>query len=129
MDKELFVETITRSIIGHSFWKAHFQSIIENGTNEFTPEAIEKDDFCNLGKWLNGGIDEEAKSDEEYFQVKEAHKKFHACAGDVLRMALSGDKEGAKKRISVGGDYAGLSSELHQLLMKWRAKYKTPAPK
>jgi len=126
VDNELFVEAITKYIVGHSFWKSRFQQAIESGTSEFTAEEIKKDDWCNLGKWLYEGVLEKARADEEYSQLREVHKNFHICAGEVLEMALSGKKEEAKKRISVGGDYAMLSSDLHQLLMKWRAKYKTP---
>lgn len=125
MDKELFIETITKYIVGHSFWKMHFQDAINSGVSEFTPEEITKDDWCNLGKWLGKGVHEEAKADEEYLQVKELHKQFHICAAEVLKMALSGNKEEAGKRIGIGGDYTEISSNLMQSLMKWRAKYKT----
>lgn len=113
-------EEIKKAVGAHGMWKKRLLDAIETGKSEFNPDNVVKDNNCDFGKWLYGDtISATAKAMPEYQMCRQLHEKFHKIAGDVLRMAVNGQKDQALAAISPQSEFGTLSTSLTQALMKW----------
>jgi hypothetical protein len=108
-------------------WKARLNSAIETGASEFAPEKVCTDNQCDFGQWLYGATLTVAdKAGDHYEKVRKAHSEFHKLAGDVLRLALAGNKKDeARRLICAGSRFADLSASLTTAMMAWRKQTST----
>ncbi len=115
------ISEIDAALAAHAAWKKRLMDAITSGTSEFTPDIVERDNACQFGKWLHG-LSEEDTGSEDYRKVKELHAGFHRTAAEILRLALSGAKDEALKKISSGGPYPSISGKLVLALQNWKSK-------
>jgi hypothetical protein len=109
------VEDLDRAIGAHGIWKIQLKSAIESGELEVPVETILMDNQCEFGKWLYGkAISSKDKSSTHYKTIKLLHSAFHRTAAQVAKLAISGNKDEAKKMIAPDGEYSKISSELIQ---------------
>ena len=113
-------EEIKKAVGAHGMWKKRLLDAIESGASEFNPDNVCKDNLCEFGKWLYGDtVPAAAKTMPEYEKIRELHGKFHKIAGDVLKLATTGQKDKALAAISASSEFGTLSTSLTQALMKW----------
>lgn len=118
-------EEITKAIGAHGLWKSRLASAIETGKSDFTVDKVCVDNQCDFGRWFYGTtLTAEDKKNPSYEVVRKLHAEFHKITGDVLRLALAGKKEEAKKLIDDKSHYFKLSTELTQAMMKWKSSIK-----
>jgi len=114
-------ETIDSALTAHSLWKNRLYEAINNGQSEFKVETVMKDDACAFGQWL-GTVQGEAKNVEILQKVKSLHTEFHKVAAEILKLALTGKKEEALKKLERGGGYGNISGKLILTLNDWKGK-------
>ena len=105
-------------IDAHQAWKQKLRSAIGGGEErKLNPNDVCKDNLCALGKWIYGAGREYART-SEYEPLRHTHAEFHVCAGDILRRAQSGDRDGANAMLV--GDFFDLSNRTvkHIVAMK-----------
>ena len=101
-------------IDAHQAWKQKLRSAIGGGEErKLNPDDVCKDNLCALGKWIYGAGREYERT-SEYEPLRHTHAKFHVCAGDILRRAQAGDKDGANAILV--GDFFDLSNRTVQLI-------------
>jgi hypothetical protein len=114
-------EAIDAALSAHAQWKTRLENAIATSQSESRPDIVKKDNVCQFGQWLYALSAEDAKS-EDYKKVKELHADFHATAGAILELALSGKKEEAKREMEVGGSYRKATGKLVLALESWKSK-------
>jgi hypothetical protein len=86
-------------------------------------QTIEKDNDCELGKWLYGE-GRKYVSDSMLGELIRAHAAFHRSAAAIAAMAQSGKQKEAEALLnSSESQYAKLSLQMVGILMKFRTKY------
>lgn len=117
-------DEITSAISKHGQWKVRLKNAIDSGKFDGDINSVAKDDQCDFGKWLQGGISEEFKKSADYAAIKELHAKFHKVAAKVAQLAHTGQKAEAEKMIAFGGEFHSESAKLVAALMKWDSSVK-----
>ena len=121
MNADDLINEINNAIGAHGSWKIKLRTAVNKGESDQTPEDVRCDDKCVFGKWLNGStIDTATRSGAPYQVIKRLHAEFHVCASEVLRKAITGDKNGAIEMLE--GDFAARSEKLVRGLRKWKGE-------
>ena len=106
------------AVDAHMKWKKRLLDYIDgDSTEELKVDVVCRDDRCPLGHWIYGRGGSEFGYSETFFDMKAHHANFHRCAGEVLRAAQSGDREGALQLLH-HGDYLRASERVKTLLAK-----------
>lgn len=91
------------AIAAHAKWKVRLRVFLEDpGKDSLKPDEVERDDQCDLGKWIYGEGSKNA-GDAAFATLEEAHRQFHVLAGDVIRKAVAGRRLEAEAILS--GEY------------------------
>ena len=99
-------EEITNAISAHGAWKHKLRKAIDSGTSESTPDKVKMDNNCSFGKWLHERIEPSAKSSPFYDEVVKLHARFHAAAGEILALAIDGQKDKANELMGATKDFS-----------------------
>lgn len=84
------------AIAAHVTWKVRLSQFVEGTrTERISSSDVERDNLCDLGKWIHG---EGAafKAAPHYQDLVSKHAHFHIRAAEVVRKVENGDKEGAR---------------------------------
>ena len=77
----------------HARWEQELERLIQGGD---TAIRLQSHEDCDLGRWIYGrGLSTYGKL-RDVWLLKEAHKRFHRTAAEVLRLAEQGDAKGAE---------------------------------
>jgi len=83
---------LEEAIGAHEAWCDKLELTLRNKNPEqYDPAIVGADHLCILGKWLyneNGG--KALAKYPEYEAVRQAHAKFHSCAGGIIENHRSG---------------------------------------
>jgi methyl-accepting chemotaxis protein len=88
------------AILVHIKWKVRLRQFIDGtGKEKLSSTSVDRDDACELGKWL---LDEgmQYKDSAHYESLCSHHTEFHHIASAIIKMAEDGNKDGATKMIS-----------------------------
>ena len=111
------------AVSAHQKWKMRLRMAIDGkSTEKLDPNAICKDDQCDLGKWIHGDGGKAMGSKPEFGHLKTSHADFHKIAGDVLRKSLAGDKAAASALLD--GEFFQTSTKVIQAITKCKAACK-----
>ncbi|MEZ5798902.1 MAG: CZB domain-containing protein [Paracoccaceae bacterium] len=112
------VEAIWAAIGAHGVWKMRLKTAITLGKSDLTVANVCRDDLCDFGKWLNSpSLPAALRQSDDFRTIRARHAEFHKCAGDVLGLALSGQKDAALTRLD--GDFAAQSQGLALAMRQW----------
>jgi hypothetical protein len=117
----LTTEAIDAALVAHGHWKQHLQDATAAGWSEFSPDDIKRDDICQFGRWLYS-LPPEVKGSKDFVHVKELHAEFHRIAGNILALAIAGQRDEALKMLAPGGGYGGVSGRLVIALENWKSR-------
>ncbi|WP_035384565.1 CZB domain-containing protein [Ferriphaselus sp. R-1] len=111
------------AIDAHMKWKLRLSAVIDGTSTEtLDPDVIGRDDQCVLGKWIHGEGGRRYEDSMLFEKLRDDHATFHRCAANVLREALTGDKEQARVMLTTG-DYSRASMHVTSALAKLYARY------
>lgn len=115
-------EEIRKAIGTHGLWKSRLLSAIETGKSDFQPDHVCKDHLCEFGKWLYGpSLPATVKQSPDYEACRKLHADFHQVAADVLRYAVTGQKQKAIDAMGHRSRYADVSAQLTSAMSRWKA--------
>jgi len=114
-----FDREIKSAIGAHGLWRTHLLSAIKTGYSDYTPSQARQDHLCSFGQWLENLDNPAIKSSSHYRNCVELHRRFHAVAASVLKLALSGKRDAARQSMDVGGEFASASMELTTAMLQW----------
>lgn len=105
------------AIDAHVKWKERLQEHITGRSQEtLTMDSVARDDACALGVWLNGEGSQHYGHAPGFDAVRQAHTRFHRCAGDVLTTAGKGRPDEALRMLEEG-EYARASDDVTNALV------------
>ncbi len=111
-------DQIASAIAAHQEWKARLIHAIQQGSSDYQPTIVEKDDQCALGHWLCD-CDPELLQSIHYQTVRQLHADFHREAARILELALNGQRGQACLALGLGSQYVKISSALVLEMRKW----------
>jgi len=114
---------IEQAIISHRRWKAAL-GLIVCGHQQPDPAYLERDDACEVGRWL---ADEAARAFgtlPEFAEACEAHRAFHHTCAAVMRLAMSGNTAGAAAMLAAGGEISRASERLTRAFRALEARHR-----
>lgn len=81
----------------HVVWKNRLGSLVHGVSHEPLGAALlGQDGICQLGALINGAAFEAFRDMEAFWQLSEAHQKFHQLASVVIEKLQDGDVGGAE---------------------------------
>ncbi len=95
------------AIKSHTFWKVTLRWMIR-GQHRVDGEKLERDDACEIGKWLRADGSKHSGCPAYQTLVRE-HAEFHTRAGAVARTLSEGNSEAALVMMSEQGEFAQAS--------------------
>jgi len=112
------------AVKAHSNWMLRLFNYCKGTSQEkLDPRTIEKDNVCDLGKWLHGEGGKFA-ADPEFPGLMKAHAAFHKSAASVVVLVDRGQRSEAEKLLTAGdSEYRQLSTQVVGLLKKLERKY------
>ncbi|MFN7937264.1 MAG: CZB domain-containing protein [Bryobacteraceae bacterium] len=109
---------LTEVIISHAQWRQRFADYLE-GHGQMDLAQVEADNQCPYGRWLYGeGL--EYRDLPEFGAVVESHRRFHAAAGQVMRLAPTLPPGKALDLISLNSVFANASMAFVTALCMFR---------
>lgn len=99
-------------------WKQRLEEAVGNRGAGLDAAQLEKDNLCELGKWLYASP--EHGSHPHYEKARKLHAEFHRQAAAVLRLGLKGQTEAALQSLRPGSDYLKVSASLVLELSAWK---------
>jgi len=118
MDEAQKKEKVAAAIKAHFGWFDRIRSAISSGKSEFKPEIVVTDNNCEFGKWIYSDMKAVCTDQNLYNEIKDVHAQFHKKAGEILAMALRGEKDAATKEVAMGSALNTMSGKLVLLLRR-----------
>jgi hypothetical protein len=88
---------LSQAVLVHQQWKSRLNQILGGtSTEKLDPFTVGKDDQCELGQWIHGEGQKQFHDAPEFLELKQCHAHFHKKAGEVVKMAISGNLKGAQ---------------------------------
>lgn len=108
------------AVAAHANWKLKISLLREGRLQEpLDPRKIQRDDVCDLGKWIHGEGVRHAQR-PEFQALRDAHSRFHIYTASLVEKLQSGNRI-PESELSLGSDYGKLSAEVVQMLRAlWR---------
>jgi len=104
---------VAAAIESHQDWKLRLRAVIEGRSQErLDPRIIGRDDQCQLGKWIHTAGARQFGGRRKFADLRARHAYFHVCAGRILTLALSGQKEAAVTEIGPTGEFSRVSRDV-----------------
>jgi hypothetical protein len=104
------------AIKAHVQWKAKLRAYLQAPNKSLNPVEIEKDNNCELGKWLHGEGARHAGK-QTYKDLVVEHAKFHKAAADVVRRADSGKKVLEETILGNSSTFSSVSGRVVELII------------
>jgi len=101
------------AIEAHQKWKMRLQAVVDSKSREkLDPKVVCRDDQCDLGKWIDGEGARQFAGQAQFVDLSRKHTYFHVCAGHVLTLAQSGQRDLATAALASGGEFATASRDV-----------------
>lgn len=88
----------------HTFWKVTLRWLV-NGDKVLDVERFGDHHACELGRWIDDQREQLARY-PAYETLELEHAEFHRLAGEVARLAVTGEREEAAKHLAPEGDFS-----------------------
>ena len=109
------------AIAAHSAWKRKLAQYVAKPDKSIDPAQLEKDDRCELGRWIYGEGRKHA-SDPTFKELTKEHADFHRAAADVVRRANAGNSVSEEVVLGARSAYARATTAVVQALMALKQK-------
>ena len=112
------------AVKAHTNWMLRLFGYARGTSQEkLDAQSIEKDNVCDLGKWLRGEGRKYA-AEPEFSELVTAHAAFHKSAASIVVLVDQGKRSKAEQLLmAVDSDYRQRSFEVIGLLRKLQRKY------
>jgi hypothetical protein len=102
-------DEIEEAVGAHGLWKGRLHTAIETGSCKFTVASVVQDSQCAFGKFLYSNADPAIRNSPHWRTCLDLHSKLHQSGARVLQLALTGNKEAAKKEMDSQSEFFRLS--------------------
>lgn len=113
---------LNKAIKAHSAWKIRLKEAIDTGKSEVSASQAKDSHKCEFGKWLDS-LPPSEKALDDYKTIVPLHDKFHQEAGNILQMALGGQKDKAHEALTnITSEFMYTSAQLINSISGWKRK-------
>lgn len=82
------------------------------------------DNDCSFGKWLHERMESSKEKESSYYlEIVQLHAEFNAASGEILNLALLGEKDKACKLMGLSDEFAQKSCYLKKKMKAWQASF------
>jgi hypothetical protein len=107
----------------HRNWRVRLRSYLDGSSKEkLDASTIEKDDVCQLGKWIYDAKPNMG-GEAEFQELVKLHAEFHRTAASVVRTNEAGNKAEAAKMIDGDSAFQRISIKVISAIHKVAAKH------
>ncbi len=103
--------TLDKAVNAHRQWKTTLQAAAAN-RETLDVETIQRDDCCDLGKWLASDGRRLYGHRPEFTNLVNKHSAFHSIAGVVAAFINDGVQDAARSHLRGGSQFAFASTEV-----------------
>ena len=103
----------------HHRWVDRVEDAIVTGSVDEDLTEVVREDACQIGRWLNGGISEELRETALYKVTKGRHAGFHRSLAAVLQLAREDKEDEARLSLSDQGEFGQAAFKMRQTLEQW----------
>jgi aerotaxis receptor len=114
-------QVFSAAIDAHTKWKSRLRMCIDNHDKCADPAVVEKDNACDLGKWIYGD-GQRFSNDGEFRQLRQDHASFHRCAAGIIR-SVQRNRTSEAERV-LASEYSEISSRVIRALTRLKARCK-----
>ncbi|GAA6141605.1 CZB domain-containing protein [Hydrogenophaga sp. 5NK40-0174] len=98
---------VDKAIASHEQWKDRLRQALDGSSPEILdPEAVCRDDRCDLGRWLHGTGRERLGHHVAFTALVASHQSFHRQAARVIELSQSGRKQEAERELDTAYRHA-----------------------
>lgn len=92
---------IDAAIASHERWRLQLQDMMNGRSQEvMRPERICQDEYCDLGRWLNGVGKARLGHYPAFDMLVARHKYFHQQVADVVALHEAGEQQKAEQLLN-----------------------------
>jgi len=114
----------TAWIDAHRNWRIRLKDYVGGSSNEkLDASTIEKDNVCQLGKWIYEARPN-MRQEAEFQELVTLHAEFHKTAASVVRASDAGKKAEAAKMIDTASEFQRISNKVIAAIQKVAARHK-----
>ncbi len=107
----------------HRNWRIRLKDYVGGTSKEkLDASTIEKDNVCQLGKWMYEAMPN-MKGEAEFQELVRLHAQFHKTAASVVKASDAGKKHEAAKMLDTASDFQKLSNQVIAAIQKIAAKH------
>lgn len=108
-----------KAVAAHSAWKVKLRNAALNHEH-LDDKTIMRDDACALGKWVYGEGGHQHGRKPSFETLKDKHRVFHRCAGQVAEVVNSGQADRAQRMLGHGTPFAEATQEVMSAIQALR---------
>lgn len=116
-------DEIDKAIFVLGIWKQKLRAAVYSGVSESTPRKVRARGDFSFGKWLHERIETSGKESPYYVEILQLHTEFHLAAGEILSLALLGEKEKVNQLMGLSEEFSQKSSYLMKKMKVWQASF------
>jgi len=118
---------LDNAIAAHADWRSKLRTAASRHEHEqLDTDTIQRDDCCELGKWLHGPGGAQYGSRATFVQLIAEHKHFHQEAVKVARVANTGDSAQVEEMMGSGSAFSHSTNEVSRLIVQLKSELKNP---
>ena len=106
-------QIFSNAVEAHTKWKSRLRMCTNDRSKCPDPAVAEKDNACDLGKWIYGE-GKRFSNDSEFQQLRQDHASFHRCAATIIRSVQQGKAREAENMLA--GEYMEISTKVISML-------------
>jgi methyl-accepting chemotaxis protein len=104
-------DLVTAMLSEHGRWTYRVVQAIEAADPGTSPDSVQADDRCAMGRWLSGdavaALDPAVRS-----EITDRHRRLHESAALLLTLAAEGESERALAAVAPGGEFSLAANSL-----------------
>ena len=112
------------AVKSHAQWKLNLKRYLDNPDGSIRAVDLQKDNLCELGKWLYSDEVAALRELPEFKQLVEEHKKFHMAAAEIVRRRDGGEEVDQYIALGSSSLFAETSAKMIHLLAKIKCMLK-----
>jgi methyl-accepting chemotaxis protein len=120
---------LDNAIEAHANWRTKLRTAAMR-KEQMDVETAERDDCCELGKWLQGAGQSKFGGKPSFVHLIDAHREFHQEAGKVARLINQGAYDVAEQQLSNNTAFSTASNKVGaavvQLKNEIKKAFRTP---
>ncbi len=98
---------IDKAISSHQQWKERLMQALDGSSPEILdPEAVCRDDRCDLGRWLHGTGRDRLGHHVAFTALVTSHQSFHRQAAKVIELSQAGRTQEAERELNTSYRHA-----------------------